>query len=36
MITRRQLVTSTSAALALGAVGSFGVFETFNGRGGRA
>lgn len=33
MITRRQIVMSTSAALALG---SFGAFEVFNGRGGRA
>jgi protein-disulfide isomerase len=33
MITRRQFVMSTSAALALG---SFGAFEIFNGRGGRA
>jgi len=40
MITRRQFVMSTSmstwAALALGAVGSFGGFEVFNGHGGRA
>jgi len=40
MITRRQFVMSTSmstwAALALGAVGSFGGFEVFNGYGGRA
>ena len=36
MITRRQFVTSTSAALALGAFGSFGSLEVFNGRGGRA
>jgi len=36
MITRRQLVTSTSGALALGAFGSLGAFEVFNGRGGRA
>src|SRR5258708_12521832 len=40
MITRRQFVMSTSmstwAALALGAVSSFGGFEVFNGHGGRA
>src|SRR5712691_7340140 len=40
MITRRQFVMSTSmstwAALALGAVGSFGGLEVFNGHGGRA
>jgi len=36
MITRRQFVTSTSGALALGALGSLGAFEVFNGRGGRA
>jgi protein-disulfide isomerase len=32
MINRRQFVMSTSAALALGALGSFGVFEVFGGR----
>jgi protein-disulfide isomerase len=36
MITRREFVMSTSAALALGTLGSFGAFEVFNGRGGRA
>jgi len=36
MITRRQFVTSTPGALALGALGSLGAFEVFNGRGGRA
>src|SRR3984893_11830279 len=36
MITRRQFVMSTSAALALGALGSVGAFEVFNGSGGRA
>jgi len=36
MITRREFVTSTSAALALGTLGSFGAFEVFNGHGGRA
>jgi protein-disulfide isomerase len=36
MIIRRQFVTSTSAALALAAFGSFGGFEVFNERTGRA
>src|SRR5215471_10244641 len=36
MITRRQFVMTNSAALALGAFGSFGGFEVFNGHGGRA
>ena len=36
IITRRQFVMSTSAALALGALGSVGAFEVFNGSGGRA
>src|SRR3984957_19751350 len=36
IITRRQFVMSTSAALALGALGSVGAFEVFNESGGRA
>jgi len=32
MITRRQFVMSTSAAFALGTLGSFGAFEVFSGR----
>ncbi len=36
IITRRQFVMSTSAALALGVLGSVGAFEVFNGSGGRA
>jgi protein-disulfide isomerase len=32
MITRRQFVMSTSAAFALGTLGSFGAFEVFGGR----
>src|SRR5579859_1814117 len=36
MITRRQFVMSSSAALALGALGSVGAFEFFSKRGGRA
>jgi protein-disulfide isomerase len=32
MITRRQFVMSTSAAFALGTLGSFGAFEVFDGR----
>src|SRR5215471_5347518 len=36
MITRRQFVMSTSAALALGALGSVGAFEVFNERHGHA
>src|ERR1700730_5997622 len=36
MITRRQFVMSSSAALALGALGSVGAFDIFSGRGGRA
>jgi protein-disulfide isomerase len=35
MITRREFVMSTSAALVLGTVGSLGALEIFNGRGGR-
>jgi protein-disulfide isomerase len=36
MITRRQFVMSSSAALALGALGTVGAFEFLNPRGGRA
>jgi len=36
MINRRQFLMSTSAALALGALGSVGAFELFSGHGGRA
>ncbi|HMA74630.1 MAG TPA: DsbA family protein [Xanthobacteraceae bacterium] len=36
MITRRQYLMSTSAALALGALGSVGAFEVFDERSGRA
>jgi protein-disulfide isomerase len=36
MITRRQIFMSTSAALAVGALGSFGAFEALNRHGGRA